>query len=47
MALTAGGGAQLFLDACFNYPTLGELYKVATYEALLRRKSESESSAAG
>ena len=37
MALMTGGGAELFLDTCFNYPTLGDLYKLATHDALLRR----------
>ncbi len=34
MALLAGAGADLFNRACFNYPTLGDLYKYATYDAL-------------
>ncbi len=37
MALTAGAGADLFLRMCFNYPTLGELYKLATHDALVRK----------
>jgi NAD(P) transhydrogenase len=37
MALVSGGGADLFLDTCFNYPTLGDLYKLATTDALLKR----------
>jgi NAD(P) transhydrogenase len=37
MAMVAGIGASIFNRVCFNYPTLGELYKLATYEALLRR----------
>jgi NAD(P) transhydrogenase len=37
MALTTGGGADLFLNTCFNYPTLGDLYKLATTDALLKR----------
>jgi NAD(P) transhydrogenase len=37
IALMTGGGAGLFLDTCFNYPTLGELYKIATADALIRR----------
>ena len=37
MALMTGGGADLFLDTCFNYPTLGDLYKLATHDALLKR----------
>ena len=36
-ALHAGAGADLFIAMCFNYPTLGELYKYATYDALGRR----------
>jgi NAD(P) transhydrogenase len=36
-ALMTGGGARLFLDTCFNYPTLGDLYKLATHDALIRR----------
>ena len=32
------GGAKVFLDACFNYPTLGDLYKLATADALLKRE---------
>ncbi len=37
VALHAGAGADLFIETCFNYPTLGELYKYATYDALGRR----------
>ncbi len=37
MALMTGGGAELFLNTCFNYPTLGDLYKLATADALLKR----------
>jgi NAD(P) transhydrogenase len=37
MALMTGGGADLFMDTCFNYPTLGDLYKLATTDALLKR----------
>ena len=37
VAMLAGVGASLFNRVCFNYPTLGELYKLATYEALLKR----------
>jgi NAD(P) transhydrogenase len=33
-ALVAGAGAQLFVETCFNYPTLSEAYKTATYNAL-------------
>ena len=37
MALTTGGGARLFLDICFNYPTLGDLYSLATRDAIVKR----------
>lgn len=36
-AMMTGGGANLFLATCFNYPTLGDLYKLATHDALLKR----------
>jgi NAD(P) transhydrogenase len=46
VALHAGAGADLFIETCFNYPTLGELYKYATYDALGRRaKLRGESAA--
>jgi NAD(P) transhydrogenase len=34
MALNTGAGADLFIQSCFNYPTLSEVYKYATYDAL-------------
>ncbi|HET6409253.1 MAG TPA: FAD-dependent oxidoreductase [Chthoniobacteraceae bacterium] len=34
IAMLAEAGADLFNRACFNYPTLGDLYKNATYDAL-------------
>ncbi|HEX3135706.1 MAG TPA: Si-specific NAD(P)(+) transhydrogenase [Planctomycetota bacterium] len=34
MALMSDGGADLFNRVCFNYPTLGDLYKYATYDAM-------------
>lgn len=34
MALLTGATADTFIRACFNYPTLGELYKYATYDAM-------------
>ena len=37
MALLCEAGADLFNRACFNYPTLGDLYKHATYDALAQR----------
>jgi NAD(P) transhydrogenase len=38
MAMLADGDAELFNRACFNYPTLGDLYKYASYEALLQAR---------
>jgi NAD(P) transhydrogenase len=37
VAMMSGSGAELFNHTCFNYPTLGDLYKYATYEAILKR----------
>lgn len=34
MVMLAEAGADILNKACFNYPTLGDLYKTATYEAL-------------
>ncbi len=36
-AILLGGTAQLFIDSCYNYPTLSETYKYATYNALAQR----------
>ena len=36
-ALQLGAGADAFIQACYNYPTLSEMYKYATYDALGRR----------
>jgi len=36
MAMLAGCTAEVFVEACFNAPTLGALYKSATIDALLR-----------
>ena len=33
-ALTINAKSNLFIETCFNYPTLGELYKYATYDAM-------------
>ncbi|MCC6365387.1 MAG: Si-specific NAD(P)(+) transhydrogenase [Bryobacterales bacterium] len=35
MVMLTGNGADLLSRACFNYPTLGDLYKDATHNALL------------
>jgi NAD(P) transhydrogenase len=37
MAMMTGGTADLFLSTCFNYPTLGDLYKLAAHDAILKR----------
>jgi NAD(P) transhydrogenase len=36
-ALIMKANSNLFIDTCFNYPTLGELYKYATYDAMKNR----------
>ena len=36
-ALLSEQGSDLFIQTCFNYPTLTELYKYATYDALGRK----------
>ena len=36
-ALLMDATADLFIRTCYNYPTLSELYKYATYDALGRR----------
>jgi len=36
-ALMMNSSSNLFIDSCFNYPTLGELYKYATYDAMGKR----------
>jgi len=37
MALLMDADAELFNRACFNYPTLGDLYKYAAYDAIAQR----------
>ena len=41
VALMAGADHDLFIETCFNYPTLGQLYKYATYDAMQQRAQES------
>lgn len=36
-ALLTGATGDLFIQTCYNYPTLSEAYKYATYDALGRR----------
>ena len=45
VAMLSGAGADLFNRACFNYPTLGDLYKYATYDALIQRERGQEPTA--
>ncbi|MFP2913109.1 Si-specific NAD(P)(+) transhydrogenase [Pyxidicoccus sp. 3LFB2] len=37
-AMLTGATARLFVETCFNYPTLSEAYKTATFDALDRLK---------
>jgi NAD(P) transhydrogenase len=37
VAMMMNATAELFNRACFNYPTLGDLYKYAAYDALLQK----------
>ncbi len=37
VAMLADGTADVFNRACFNYPTLGDLYKYAAYDAILKK----------
>jgi NAD(P) transhydrogenase len=39
LAMMMNATADLFNQTCFNYPTLGDLYKYATYDAMLKRRS--------
>ena len=36
MAITLGGTVETFIETVFNYPTLGEAFKYAAYDALGR-----------
>lgn len=38
--MLAGQGADLLIQMCFNYPTLSETYKYATYDAMARRQRD-------
>jgi NAD(P) transhydrogenase len=37
VAMLSESTAELFNRSCFNFPTLGELYKTATYDAMIKR----------
>ncbi|MFO0801882.1 MAG: Si-specific NAD(P)(+) transhydrogenase [Gemmataceae bacterium] len=39
MAMLAEGTVDMLTRACFNYPTLGDLYKYAAYDAILKHNS--------
>ncbi len=47
VAMTQNGTADLFQAICFNYPTLGELYKSATQDALFKLRDPSDVKAYG
>lgn len=38
MAMLADAGTEIFNRACFNYPTLGDMYKHATYDAMFKAR---------
>ena len=38
LAIQGNASFQTFIDACFNFPSLAELYKYATYDAMKRRQ---------
>jgi NAD(P) transhydrogenase len=37
-ALLLGQTASIFIDTCYNYPTLSEMYKYAAYDAMGRKQ---------
>jgi NAD(P) transhydrogenase len=45
-ALLTNAGADLFINTCYNYPTLTEVYKYATYDALGHRAARLKERAA-
>jgi hypothetical protein len=38
LAMQMDATFQTFIDACFNFPSLAELYKYATYDAMKRKQ---------
>jgi NAD(P) transhydrogenase len=38
LAMQTNATFQAFIDACFNFPSLAELYKYATYDAMKRKQ---------
>jgi len=47
MAMLTNSTAEIFIEACFNTPTLGLLYKTATIEALREASLPVTTTAAG
>jgi NAD(P) transhydrogenase len=39
MAMLHGASGELFDRTCFNFPTLGSLYQIATYRAMLKNRA--------
>ena len=39
LAMVTGAGRDLFEASCFNYPTLGDLYKIATFDACCKQQA--------
>jgi NAD(P) transhydrogenase len=46
-AILMGASADLFIQTCYNYPTLSEMYKYATYDALGEQAKRKRAAAAG
>ncbi|MCZ7647520.1 MAG: Si-specific NAD(P)(+) transhydrogenase [Planctomycetota bacterium] len=46
-AMTMGATNELFINTCFNYPTLGEMYKYATYDAMGKKAKLEKEAARG
>jgi len=46
MAMLTGSSAQIFVDACFNVPTLTMLYKTATLQAIQNAEKRAQNSSA-
>jgi len=44
-ALLVHAGADLFINTCYNYPTLTEVYKYAAYAALGQRAARRQAQA--
>ena len=42
LSIQTNGTFQAFIDACFNFPSLAELYKYATYDAMKRKQQGRE-----